>query len=193
MLFSALIGVIAVAVAVPLFAFSSGGSRATQLDGTLGGNAVGAVSASTGHIFAAIPLSASPDAIAAGAGSIWAAMSDRGVVSRIDPGTNTVQQTISTPGGPSAITVGGGFVWVADTLAGTVARIDPRANGGQVVGTIRVGNGPSGIASALAPCGWPTRSTGPSSGSTRSPEPRAGRSRSKTGRTAWPRETAVSG
>ena len=149
-LLSALTGVIAAAVAVPLFAFSSGGSRATQLDGTLGGNAVGAVSASTGHIFAAIPLSASPDAIAAGAGSIWAAMFDRGIVSRIDPATNTVQQTISTPGGPSALTVGGGFVWVADTLAGTVSRIDPRANGGQVVGKpIRVGNGPSGIAYGL--------------------------------------------
>ena len=149
-LLSALTGVIAAAVAVPLFAFSSGGSRATRLDGALGGNAVGAVSASTGHIFAAIPLSASPDAIAAGAGSIWAAMSDRGAVSRIDPATNTVQQTISTPGGPSALTVGGGFVWVADTLAGTVARIDPRANGGKVVGKpIRVGNGPSGIAYGL--------------------------------------------
>jgi peptide/nickel transport system substrate-binding protein len=149
-LFSALSGLIAAAVAVPLFAFSSGGSRATQLDGTLGGNAVGAVSASTGHIFAAIPLAASPDAIAAGAGSIWVAMSDRGSVSRIDPATNTVQQTIPTPGEPSALTVGGGFVWVANTLAGTVARIDPRANGGQVVGKpIRAGNGPSGIAYGL--------------------------------------------
>ena len=148
-LFTALSGVIAAAVAVALFAFSSGGSRATQLDGTLGGNAVGAVSASTGHIFAAIPLPASPDAIAAGAESIWVAMSDRGIVSRIDPGRNTVQQTISTPGGPSALTVGGGFVWVADTLGGTVAQIDPRANGGQLVGTIRVGNGPSGIAYGL--------------------------------------------
>ena len=148
-LLSALTGVIAAAVAVPLFAFSSGGSRATQLDGTLR-NAVGAVSASTGHIFAAIPLSASPDAIAAGAGSIWVAMFDRGIVSRIDPATNTVQQTISTPGGPSALTVGGGFVWVADTLAGTVAQIDPRTNGGQVVGKpIRVGNAPSGIAYGL--------------------------------------------
>lgn len=149
-LVAALAGVIAAAVAVPLFAFSSGGSRATQLDGTLGGNAVGAVSASTGHIFAAIPLSASPDAIEAGAGSIWVAMSDRGSVSRIDPATNTVQQTIPTPGEPSALTVGGGFLWVANTLAGTVARIDPRANGGQVVGKpIRAGNGPSGIAYGL--------------------------------------------
>ena len=193
-LVAAIAGVIAAAVAVPLFAFSSSGSRATPLDGRLGGNAVGAVSASTGHIFASIPLSASPDAIAAGAGSIWAAMSDRGAVSRIDPATKTVQQTIPIPGGPSAITVGGGFVWVAETLAGTVARIDPRANGGQVVGKpIRVGNGPSGIASASVPCGWPTRSTGPSSGSTRSPGPRAGGSRSKKGRTAWRRETAASG
>jgi peptide/nickel transport system substrate-binding protein len=142
----ALAGVIAAAVAISLVAFSSGGSRPTQLDG----NAVGAVSASTGHISAAIPLSGSPGAIAAGAGSIWATMSDRGIVSRIDPATNTVQQTISTPGGPSALSVGGGFVWVANTLAGTVTRIDPRTNGGQVVGNpIRVGNAPSGIAYGL--------------------------------------------
>ena len=149
-LLSALIGAIAAAVAAPLFAFSSGGSRATQLDGTLGGNAVGAVSASNGHILAAIPLAASPDAIAAGAGSIWVAMSDRGIVSRINEKTNAVQQTITTRGGPSALTVGGGFVWVADTLAGTVSRIDPQANGGQVVGKpIQVGNVPSGIAYGL--------------------------------------------
>jgi peptide/nickel transport system substrate-binding protein len=149
-LVGALAGVIAAAVAVPLLAFSSGASHATYLDGKLGGNAVGAVSASTGHVVAAIPLSASPDAIVAGAGSIWVAMSDAGAVSRIAPATNTVQQTIPTAGGPRALTVGGGFVWVADSLAGTVARIDPRANGGQVVGNpIRVGNVPSGIAYGL--------------------------------------------
>jgi len=141
-LVAVLAGVIVAAVAVPLFGLSSGGSRGAHLEG----NEVGAVSASTGHIFAAIPLSASPDAIAAGAGSIWAAMSDRGIVARINPSTNAVQQTISTPGGPSALAIGGGFVWVADTLAGTVAQIDPRTNGGQVVGMIRVGNAPSGIA-----------------------------------------------
>jgi peptide/nickel transport system substrate-binding protein len=146
LLVAALAGVIAAAVAVPLIAFSSSEPRAIQL----GGNAVGAVSASSGHIVAAIPLSASPDAIAAGAGSIWVAMYDRGAVSRIDPATNTVQQTIPTPGGPSALTVGGGFVWVANAIAGTVVRIDPRTNGGQVVGKpIRVGNLPSGIAYGL--------------------------------------------
>ena len=126
-----------------LFTFSGGQPRAAQLDG----NEVGAVSASTGHILAAIPLSATPDAIAAGAASIWVAMSDRRAVSRIDPATNTVHQTIPMPGGPSAVTVGGGFVWVVNTLAATVAQIDPRTNGGQVVGKpIRAGNVPSGIA-----------------------------------------------
>jgi len=143
---AALVGVIAAAVAVPLLAFSSGASRSAQLDG----NAVGAISASTGRIFAATPLSASPDAIAAGAGSIWAAMFDRGIVARINPTTNMLQQTIVTPGGPSALAVGGGFVWVAHNFAGTVSRIDPHANGGQVVGApIGVGNGPSGIAFGL--------------------------------------------
>ena len=145
-----LVAVIAAAVAVPLFAFSSGGPHASAAQGTLGGNAVGAVSASTGRIFASVPLAASPDAVTAGAGSIWAAMSDRGVVSRIAPATNTVQQTIQTPGEPSAITVGGGFVWVADTFTNTVSQIDPRAaNGGKLVDTINVGNGPSGIAYGL--------------------------------------------
>jgi len=145
-LVAALAGVIVATVGVGLFAFSSDGSRAVRLDG----NTVGAVSASNGRIFAAIPLSASPDAITAGAHSIWAAMFERGIVARIDPATNRLQQTIPTPGGPSALAVGGGFVWVAHTFARTVSRIDPSANGGQVVGApIPVGNGPSGIAFGL--------------------------------------------
>ena len=106
LLIGALAGVIAAAVAVPLFAFSSDESRATQPDVTLAGNAVGAVSASTGQIFAGVPLSASPVAITAGAGSIWVAMSERGIVSRINEKTNTVQQTITTRGGPSALALG---------------------------------------------------------------------------------------
>jgi len=147
---AALTGVIAAAVAVPLFAFSSSGSRRPEFKGTLGGNAVGAVSASTGRVVASIPLAASPDAIAAGAGSIWAAMTDRGIVSRISPTTNTLEQTITTHGGPSALTVGDGFVWVANSGDGTVTRVDPRANGGQDVGNpIQVGNDPSGIAYGL--------------------------------------------
>src|SRR5581483_1102898 len=139
-----------IVVAVPLVVLSSGRSRTPEL--TLGGNDVGAVTASTGHIFAATPLAGSPDAITTGDGSIWTAMPDRGIVSRIDTTTNTVQQTIRTPGpgGPSALTFGGGFIWVANTFANTVSRIDPQANGGRLVGNpIHVGNDPTGIAYGL--------------------------------------------
>src|SRR5579862_6856952 len=76
---AALTGVIAVAVLVPLVGLSSRGSRTPEP--TLGGNDVGAVSASTGHILASAPLAGLPDAITAGDGSIWAAMPDRGIVS----------------------------------------------------------------------------------------------------------------
>jgi YVTN family beta-propeller protein len=146
---AALVGVVAAAVAVPLLALSSGGSGSSHSSARLGGNSLGAVDLSTGQLTAAVSLGASPNAVASGAGSIWVALSNRGVVERIDPTTNTIQQTIVTPGGPSAIAVGGGFVWVAETLAGAVVQIDPRANGGQRVATTPVGNGPSGIAYGL--------------------------------------------
>jgi ABC-type transport system substrate-binding protein/class 3 adenylate cyclase/streptogramin lyase len=142
---AALVGVVAAAVAVPLFAFSSTGSHGPRYD-KLEGDSLGAVDLASGRIVASTSLHASPNAVASGAGSIWVALSNSGLVERIDPQTNAVQQTINVPGGPSAIAVGGGFVWVAESLAGTVVQIDPTANGGQRVATIHVGNGPTGIA-----------------------------------------------
>jgi ABC-type transport system substrate-binding protein/streptogramin lyase len=115
----------------------------------LGGNALGVFDLSSGRIVASVPLGSAPDAAAFGAGSVWVALSNRGVVERINPKTNTVQQTIVLKGEPSAIAVGGGFVWVAETVAGKVVEIDPRANGGQPVAWITVGNGPTGIAFGL--------------------------------------------
>jgi YVTN family beta-propeller protein len=146
---SALVGVVAAAIAVPVFALSSNSSsskNSTQLEG----NSVGAIDLASGHVTAAVPLSSSPNAVASGAGSIWVAISNRNLVERINPATNQPVQTILTPGGPSAIAVGGGFVWVAESFAGTVVQIDPNANGGQRVNTIRVGNGPTGIAYGLS-------------------------------------------
>ncbi len=46
-------------------------------------------------------------------------------VSRIDPSTNQVVQTVSVGGGPAGVATGGGAVWVANGLDGTVSRIDP--------------------------------------------------------------------
>ena len=145
---AALVGVVAAAVAVPLFAFSSG-SGGAHASVPLSGDSLGVVDLSSGRVVASVPLGSSPDAVASGAGSIWVALSNRGVVERIDPTTNTIQQTIVLAGGPSAIAVGGGFVWVAESLAGKVVQIDPNANGGQKVASIPVGNGPTGIAYGL--------------------------------------------
>jgi len=145
---AAMVGVVAAAVAVPVFALGErhpDGSHTARL----AGNSIGAVDLSTGRLVDAAPLGASPNAVASGAGSIWVALSNRGVVERIDPTTNGVEQTIVVPGGPSSIAVGDGFVWVAESLAGKVAEIDPRASGGQVVDEITVGNGPTGVAYGL--------------------------------------------
>jgi ABC-type transport system substrate-binding protein/DNA-binding SARP family transcriptional activator/streptogramin lyase len=143
---AALVGVLAAAIALPLLALSINGSGSAHASARLGGDALGVFDLSSGRIVASVPLGSAPDAAAFGAGSVWVALSDRGVVERIDPTTNTVQQTIVLQGGPSAIAVGGGFVWVAETLAGKVVEIDPRSNGGQKVASIPVGNGPTGIA-----------------------------------------------
>ena len=149
-LFLALSGVIAAAVAVPLFAFSSGGSRATpprrHARRERGRRRLGVDRA---H------LRRDP--------AVGLARRDRGR-SRVDlggdvrprgrvadrPARTRCSRRFRYPEDRRRSTVGGGFVWVANTLAGTVVRIDPRANGGQVVGKpIRVGNGPSGIAYGL--------------------------------------------
>jgi YVTN family beta-propeller protein len=143
---AALVGVVAAAVAVPVFALSSNGSGNSKSLANLAGNSVGVVDLDSGRVTASVPLNSAPNAVASGAGSIWIAISSRNLVERINPTTNQPQQTVVTPGGPAAIAVGGGFVWVAEALAGTVVQIDPSANGGQRVATIPVGNGPTGIA-----------------------------------------------
>ena len=125
---------------------SSGGSAASTGSGV---NAITGIDAWTGRPAASVPLDASPTAVAYGEGSVWAAMPNQDSVSRINPETNTVQQTISVGSGPTGIAVGGGFVWVANSLDGTVWRIDPRVNGGQVVDRIAVGNGPTDLAFGL--------------------------------------------
>jgi peptide/nickel transport system substrate-binding protein len=159
MLPAALVGTLAAAVAVPLFAISSGGSGRSPAADFVGANGVGAFDPSTGDSAASVPLPASPGAVAYGEGSLWVTMPNQDAVSRIDPRTTTVEQTVAAGKGAAAIAVGGGFVWVADSLAGAVSQIDPRTNGGQVVHRIRVGNGPTGIAYGLGGV-WVANSAG---------------------------------
>jgi peptide/nickel transport system substrate-binding protein len=145
---AALIGVVAAAVAIPVFALSSGGSGGSVSSVSVGENSIGALDASSGRLIASSRVATAPEELATGEGSIWATNPATNIVSRIDAKTNARIGTVEVGNDPTGIAVGGGFVWVANGLQGTVSKIDPSANGGNgaVVDTLTVGNGPSGVA-----------------------------------------------
>ncbi len=143
-LLSALAGVIAAAVAIPIFALAEGESGGS-ID-VVGGNSVGFVDPDSKRLVADISVGATPTHLALGDGAVWVTNADGDSVSRIDPLKRIVVQTISIGNSPSGITTGNGAVWVSNSLDSTVSRIDPATN--TVVQTIPVGNGPLGIAYA---------------------------------------------
>jgi DNA-binding beta-propeller fold protein YncE len=55
-----------------------------------------------------------PIGVATGAGSVWVADAQGGAVSRVDPLSRRVIDTVHTGGNPVAVAVAGGRVWVAD-------------------------------------------------------------------------------
>ena len=140
-LLPALAGVIAAAVAIPIFAFGQGGDGKSIEVAT--GDSVGFVDVQTNRLVADVPVGTTPTAVISAAGAIWVTNTADGTVDRIDPGTHTIRQTVSVGNGPSGIAFGDGSVWVTNGLSGTVSRISPGTN--RVVETIDVGNGPAGI------------------------------------------------
>ena len=66
--------------------------------------------------------------VAVGAGSVWAAARDQGVVWRIEPGARRSRRTIDVGAGVSFVAFGEGRVWAANYVDGVVSRIDPRTN-----------------------------------------------------------------
>jgi peptide/nickel transport system substrate-binding protein len=151
-----LAGVLAVAVAVPLFGL--GGSAPKVLSSTA--NSVSAIEASSGRSQGSGPVGTAPAALAAGEGSLWATTPQTNSVARIDPKTMTRSGAVRVGITPTAVAVGGGFVWVANGVGGTVTKIDPKGNGGNGarVDSIQVGNGPSSVAFGAEHL-WVTNST----------------------------------
>jgi YVTN family beta-propeller protein len=143
-LLSALAGVIAAVVAIPIFAFGGGGSG--ESIEAAAGNSVGFVDPDSNRLVADVDVGRTPTHLALGEGAVWVTNADDNTVSRIDPLKKIVVQTIAVGNSPSGITTGNSAVWVANSLDSTVSRIDPATS--TVVQTIPVGNGPVGIAYA---------------------------------------------
>ena len=105
LLAATLAGVIAAAVAIPVFALG-GGSGETALEG-VEADSVGAIDSGSGRIAASIPAGASPSSVAADEDSVWVTNTGDDSVSRIDSKTNTRVQTIPDVGSsPGAIAIG---------------------------------------------------------------------------------------
>ena len=139
----AAVPLVAAAVLAILFAASSGENGSVRVPA----NGVGVIE--HGRVVAAGEVGPSPGEVAAGGESLWVTSTDDQTVSRLDPGTGDVRQTISVGSGASGVAADDRGVWVANSFAGTVSRIDPRANA--VVQTIPVGGGP--VAITLGPRG----------------------------------------
>jgi peptide/nickel transport system substrate-binding protein len=106
-------------------------------------DAVGLIDGDSGRITAQYAVGHGPQALAAGAGSVWVANRLDGTVSRIDRGRDEVV-TIDVGGEPTGLAFGAGSLWVADGQGRTVAQIAPAAN--KVVRRIGVGNAAVAIA-----------------------------------------------
>ena len=75
--------------------------------------------------------------IAFGEGAVWVTSTDGNSLSRVDPATNLVVDTISVGRAPRFLAVGEGAVWTLNQGDGSVSRIDPKTN--KVVATIDAG------------------------------------------------------
>lgn len=106
-------------------------------------DSVGVINDSGRRIGAAVMVG-SPAGLAYGAGSVWAVNSAERTVSRINPVTHAVVQTIPVGSQPTALAITGADVWVTNSGDATVSRISTTASA--VVDTLPVGNVPVAIA-----------------------------------------------
>jgi YVTN family beta-propeller protein len=141
--------------AVPLLAIAAlllfagvvafGVSRVTRPDSyaRIDENSVGLIEPHSGRITAQYSVGHSPEAVAAGGGSMWVANRLDGTVSRIDRERDEVVP-IDVGGEPSGLAFGAGSLWVADGQGRTVAQVDPDTN--KVEESIAVGNAARAVA-----------------------------------------------
>jgi peptide/nickel transport system substrate-binding protein len=136
------VGALAVTIAVLVYGLGGLGSAGPAL--ALGQNEVGAIRISGSRLHAPVRVGSEPSALAVGAGAVWVANGGSGTLSRLDPASGQVVDTVPVGNDPTAVAVGGGAVWVLNSGDGTLSRFDPQSQR-PAPSTLRVGNGPVAI------------------------------------------------
>jgi len=86
---------------------------------------------------------ASPDGemnVVSGAGSVWVASDQTGIVARINPATNTIIASVKVEPGSCYLTFGEGALWVVSAGSQTLQKVDPAINA--VIKTTKLGKSP---------------------------------------------------
>jgi YVTN family beta-propeller protein len=140
---AALVVVVITAAVVAIVALS--GSGEDDALASLAENTVGRIDPNGAKIAAQFRVGDGPHALAVGAGSVWAANSVDGTVTRVDHAGGQIV-TIPVRDDTSGIAYGHGALWVTDRQDQMVSQISPETN--RVVNSIPVGNGPAAVAVA---------------------------------------------
>jgi YVTN family beta-propeller protein len=139
--YAVLVAVAAVGAAVIVAVILTGGGGGLA---SIAADSVGSIDAHDGRLLASAPVDGRPGGIAYYRGAVWVADATTNAVSRIDPKTNAVEDTIGVGTSPSDVAAGDGAIWVTNSESSTVSEVNPDAK--KVVQTIGVGTGPRGIA-----------------------------------------------
>jgi len=127
---SALIGVLAAAVAIPVFAFGQGNGGGSA---NVSPNSVAIIDPASNDVVDVVSnVGGRPWAITYGEGAVWVANYDERSLARIDPSTRLVQRT-PLELTPTGLAVGAGSVWIAHGILGSVSRL---GLDGSVIATI---------------------------------------------------------
>jgi YVTN family beta-propeller protein len=116
---------VAIAVAATASALAVLGLVARGGPSSIPPNSVGVIDPKTNELVAEVPVGIGPEALAVGAGAIWATNTEDRTVSRIDPRTREVRN-YSVTSYPSDVAAGPSVVWVALGLRALVSRIAPQ-------------------------------------------------------------------
>jgi YVTN family beta-propeller protein len=130
---AALIGVLAAAVAIPVFALGQGSNGGGTV---VAPNSVAIIDPESNSVTGSVGVGIRPSAIAVGAGAVWVGNFDDRTLSKVDPATRTLLRNFPLDYTPTGVATGAGVVWIANGILGTVSRFDPTVS--SVIETIPV-------------------------------------------------------